>query len=167
MHEVVPSHDAPLGRSDVTRRWALALGDGAEAFAGVTRTEADRFGPALSALTAAERAEALVAVELGVVLSDGAGPYLLGADGVLLLAVGAHPSRPGESVVMGPAAPGAHRIGVAAPAPDGLWVWRVRAEVADADRVAALDDLAAAGPGTALASWADRWRRPAGEPRNP
>lgn len=167
VHEAVPYPDAPLGRSDVTRRWALALGDGAATFAGVTRTEADRFGPALSALPVAERAQALVPVELGVVLSDGAGPYLLGADGILLLAVGPHPSRPGESVVMGSGAPGGHRVGTAAPAADGLWAWRARAEVADADRIAALDDLAATGPGTPLAPWADRWGRPAGEPPNP
>lgn len=167
MHEVVPSPDAPLGRADVTRRWAIAPGDGAPAFPGVTTTEADRFGAALAALPAARRAEALVPVVLPVVLSDGAGPYLLGAAGDLVLAVAPHPARDGDHVAIGPGAPGTHRVGVAAPREDGLWEWVVRADVADADRVAALDDLASAGPGTPLGPWAERWDRAAGRPGNP
>ena len=151
--ELVACEGAALGSSDPTRRWALRFPDGGDRFAGVTRIEGFDVAEALAGEADPDRA--LVQVTLPVVLSDGAGPHLLDADGRLVLAHGAHPRIAGASVAMGEAAP-EHAIGLVERAGDGpLWRWVARARVAPAERVAALDALDA----TADRAAAERWER--------
>lgn len=64
---------ATLGRTDLTRRWAIANPTRA-CFAGVTRVEAAAAIPVIEGLGQTDVDQALIRVELGVVLSDGAGP---------------------------------------------------------------------------------------------
>jgi hypothetical protein len=154
--ELVASDGAPLGSSDPTRRWALRFPDGTVRFPGVTRVEGFAAAGALAA--AADPDRALVQVTLPVVLSDGAGPHLVDADGRLVLALGPHPRIGGAAVAMGEAAPH-HAIGLVEPlAQAPLWRWIVRAWVAPADRVAALDALDAAADRAAAEAW-ERDRR--------
>jgi|GEM_PF-462627 len=153
----IPAPDAPLGAPDVTRRWALDLGDG-PCFPGLTPEEADRAAPALGALDPAARAGALVPVQLPVLLTDGAGPHLVDVAGRLLLAVGAHGDDGDARVAMGPEGPGWEIVGVVRPAPVApLWRWTARARVAPAARVPALDALLAAAGAAALSAWEARW----------
>ncbi len=137
--EIVARPDAPAGASDATRRWALRMDDGVERFAGVTRVEAAAAGPALQALGPDGWDDGLVEIVLPVVLSDGAGPYLLDADGRITLVLGPHPAITGAHVAMGHPAPG-HHVGLVARA-GAAWRWLARAEVDPAGRVAALDAL--------------------------
>jgi len=147
--ELVACEGAVLGSSDPTRRWALRFPDGTERFAGVSRIEGFAVAEALAGVAEPDRV--LVRVTLPVVLSDGAGPHLVDADGRLVLALGAHPRIAGTSVAMGEAAP-AHAIGLVERAGDGpLWRWVARAQVAPADRVTALDALDAAADRAAAA----------------
>ena len=149
--ELVASDGAALGSSDPTRRWALRFADGSVRFAGVTRIEGFAVAPALAG--APDPARALVQVTLPVVLSDGAGPHLVDADGRLVLALGPHPHVADASVAMGEAAPD-HAVGLVEPAGDGgLWRWVARARVAPDGRVAALDALDAAPDREAAARW--------------
>jgi hypothetical protein len=99
-----------------------------------------------------------VQVTLPVVLSDGAGPHLVDADGGLVLALGPHPHIAGASVAMGEAAPD-HAIGLVEAAGDGgVWRWVARARVAPEGRIAALDDIDAAPDREAAARWEGRPR---------
>ncbi|MGE0026730.1 MAG: hypothetical protein AB7O78_02040 [Thermoleophilia bacterium] len=151
--ELVASEGAALGGSDPTRRWALRFADGAVRFTGVTRTEGFAAAEALAGEPDPDRV--LVQVALPVVLSEGAGPHLVDADGRLVLALGPHPTVAGTSVAMGEAAPD-HAIGLVEPAGDGgLWRWVARARVTPGERVAALDAIDAAPDRAA----ADRWER--------
>jgi hypothetical protein len=137
--EIVARPDAPAGASDPTRRWALRMGDGLERFPGLTRGEAAAAGPSLQALGPDGWDHGLAEIVLPVVLSEGAGPYLLDADGRITLVLGPHPAIAQAHVAMGHPGPG-HRIGLVARA-DAAWRWLVRAEVEPAGRVAALDAL--------------------------
>jgi hypothetical protein len=149
--ELVACEGAALGSSDPTRRWALRFPDGVERFAGLTRIEGFAVADALAGEADPDRA--LVPVTLPVVLSDGAGPHLVDADGRLVLALGAHPAIAGASVAMGEAAP-AHAVGLVERAGDGpLWRWVARARVAPGDRVEALDALDAAPDRAAAVRW--------------
>lgn len=153
--EPVKVPDAPLGRADATRRWGLRVPGGAVVFAGLARPEAERLAD-VAGQGGAPLPQLAVAVELPVVLSDGAGPHLLCADGSLALALGAHPHLPDVRVAMGEPRP-AHRIGLVAPVSDEVWRWRFAALVDPADRVTALDDLAEAADEPGLAAWGSRF----------
>lgn len=154
MIALAPAPEAPAGSADPTRRWALEFPDGAVRFAGVARTEAQAVIGDLERLAPADWDAALIEVSLPVVLAEGAGPYLLDADGRVTLALGAHPALPDHLVAMGEPRP-AHRIGLVRRAAGRLWRWEVSAEVAPADRVEALSRLdAAAGMDEAR-----RWRQ--------
>jgi hypothetical protein len=143
--ELVASAGAPLGSADATRRWALRFGDGRERFPGVTRLEGWAASVELGAMGAQRSERALVEIALPVVLSDGAGPYLIDAAGRLVLALAPHPRMAGVSVAMGEAAP-AHAVGLVERRGDGpVWRWIARADVPPAGRVEALDGLDAAG----------------------
>jgi hypothetical protein len=156
--DVVAAPAAPAGAPDPTRRWALRMPGGEERFPGVTPPEGRAAAPVLEGMDPDGRESALVVVTLPVVLSDGAGPYLLDGDGRITLVLAPHPRIAGASVAMGEAAPG-HRIGAVRPVAGPVWEWVARAEVAPAERVAALDALDAAGDAEAAAVWASDWRR--------
>jgi hypothetical protein len=151
---LVEAPDAPAGAVDATRRWALAFPDGRLRFPGIARTEAAAVLDALARLDPDGWDDALVAITLPVVLSDGAGPHLLDAAGRITLALGVHPAIAGARVAMGEARP-RHRVGLVAPVGEGpLWRWLAAREV-DADgRVAALDALDAAPDLAAASRWA-------------
>lgn len=140
--EVVPAPAAPLAGGDPTRCCAVA-DEVATRFPGLTRPEADAVAGWLGTVPVAERDALLVPVELGVVLSGGAGPYVLDAHGGLVLVLAPHPAVEGASVAMG-GTPGAeglvHPVGLAEPH-GRAWRWVVRVGVRQADRVAALDAL--------------------------
>jgi len=96
-------------------------------------------------------------VTLPAVLSDGAGPHLLDADGRLILAVAEHPRIDGARVAMGPAEP-RHPIGLVRPAPRWAgWRWLARADVAPERRLEALDALDALGAPAEAEAWAARF----------
>jgi hypothetical protein len=159
-----PAPAATLGKTDATRRWALRFPDDIDRFAGITRVEADTALPVLETLETVDLARALVRIELGVVLSEGAGPYLVDAIGSLVLVVGGHDAAPDVSVAIGEARPG-HDIGLVSPVGSGVWVWRAMVAIAPADRIAALDALAACADLAAARGWERAWRRsPAVEP---
>lgn len=157
MTDVVAQPDAPLGRNDPTRRWGVRRADGSADFPGVTPEEADRHGARLASLTDAARAVALVPVTLPVVVSDGAGPYLLAGDGTLMLALGPHPAMPAVAVAMGTPRPGRRRVAAVREAGDGLWSAVAQADVAEADAVGALDALVALTDAAGCDVWATRW----------
>ncbi len=94
-------------------------------------------------------------------ISEGAGPYLLDAEGRITLALGPHPAIAGSLVAMGEPGPG-HRIGLVRRIAVRLWAWEVDAEVAPAGRVAALDSLDAAADAAAARRWQDEARRGGG-----
>jgi hypothetical protein len=153
---LVGAPGAGLGRADVTRRWALVRG-GPARFAGLTRPEGEAAAAWLAALTDAEWELALVPIALPVVISDGAGPYMLDAGGRLILAVADHPRVADARVAMGPAEPD-HPIGAVRAAPGGAgWRWLARADVAPELRLEALDALDAAADEAALERWAVRF----------
>jgi len=154
--QLVACPAAPLGGGDPTRRWGVRCGDGAVRWPGLTRPEAVALIDGLGARDAVI-ADTLMQVELDVVLSDGAGPYLLDADGLLMLVVGAHPAGSGVHVAMGQPGPDRARIGavVRAGFADG-WAWIARAEVPADARIPVLDELAAADSTAALRAWAVR-----------
>ena len=56
-------------------------------FAGLTRPESEAVAQWLEGFDASGRTAALIPIELGVVLSDGAGPHLLDVSGALVLVV--------------------------------------------------------------------------------
>lgn len=152
---MIRAPDAPLGAGDPTRRHAVRF-EGRALMPGLTRPEADAAAQWLRAVPGPDRALALAEVSLPVVLSDGAGPHLLDADGALVLVLAEHPRLAGASVAMGAPSP-LHAVGVVRPLPGGGWIWLARAQVPDARRVAALDALDAVGDGSGLAAWADEW----------
>lgn len=152
--DIVACPWAPLAASDPTRRWALRSPDGAHLFPGLTRPEAVGAATRLGGQVPAAWDRALVEVALPVVVSDGAGPYLVDARGRLVLALGPHPSVAGALVAMGPPDP-RHAVGLVRASTDGGWEWVARAEVAPDERTAALDALAAAPDEAAAAAWAE------------
>lgn len=154
---IVPAPDAPAGAADPTRRWALRMPDGAERFPGVTRTEGAGAAAALAALEPVRWDGALVEVVLPVVLSDGAGPYLLDRDGRLTLVLGAHRAISGAHVAMGAPSPG-HAIGAVERRGGGLWEWLARVDAGPDGRVRALDGLDACADAAAARRWASDWR---------
>lgn len=151
--EIVQSPRAPAGAADATRRWALAAPGGRPRFAGVSRTEGAAAVPVLAALPDAEREAALVQIALPLVVSDGAGPYLLDADGRITLVLAPHPALAGAYVAMGAPAP-AHRLGVVERLVPPVWRWIARAEIDPSARVAALDALDACADPAAARRWA-------------
>ena len=152
---LVPAPGAPAGASDATRRWALAFPDGVIRFAGLTPEEAAALPAAMDGWAPGRWDRALVEVALPVIVSDGAGPYLLDATGRITLALGDHPTLPGLRVAMGEARP-RHRVGLVRPTGEArVWEWRWDAEVDPEMRVAALDAL----DGVADADGADGWQR--------
>jgi hypothetical protein len=157
--EIVPAPGAALGRPDPTRRWAVRLpGSAADLHGGLTRPEAAAAAPVLARLGPEAAARALVRVTLPVVLSDGAGPHLADADGLLVLVLGPHRAVTGGWVALGQPGPGRDRMGLVADLGEGgVWCWRACAEVPAADRVAALTALDALGGSAGLADWASRW----------
>jgi len=154
--EVVAVPDAPLGAADATRRWGVRCPDAKVRWPGVTRPEAAAL---LERVTAGALVpdELLIQVDLGVVLSDGAGPYLVDADGLLVLVVDAHPVLAGLHIAMGQPGPESARIGAVRPlGTAACWSWACRADVAAAARIAALDALVGADREGALPAWAVR-----------
>jgi len=155
---VVASPRAPAGSADPSRRWALAFPDGIERFAGITRPEGDAAAPALGEMAPGGWERALVEVVLAVVLSEGAGPYMLDASGRITLVLGPHPRVAGAHLAMGEPAP-AHRIGLVRRRDDGpVWEWTARSDVAPARRVEALDELDTAADAGEAGAWERRWR---------
>lgn len=156
---LVAAPDAPAGAADAGRRWALRAGDDApDLFPGIAPEEADEVVAALAVITPEHRRRTAVEVALPVVLSDGAGPYLLDARGRLALALAPHPRVVGARVAMGEPAP-AHRIGAVRRLGEGrLWEWLCAADVMPADRVDALDELDAAQTVADLDHWEARMR---------
>jgi hypothetical protein len=130
---------------------AIGYPDGRDRHPGLTRSEAERAIPALAEHGLWD--DWLIAVELPVLLSDGAGPHLLAADGALVLALADHPRLPGRIAMSAPGAEG-HLVGLVAPVTPPLWVWRARAGVPEPDRVDALDALDAVADAAALERWA-------------
>lgn len=156
----MPAPRAPAGSADATRRWALR-GAAGDRFPGLTRPEADAVAAGLTGVADDRWELALVEIRLPALLSDGAGPHLLDADGRITLVLGAHPELAGLRIAMGEPsgrrarhALGAVRAGDRAP----LWWWVARAEVPHDRRVAALDELAACPDAAALTAWATRRR---------
>ena len=121
-------------------------------FPGLTAPEASAATPILDTLD--DPSLALVRIALPVLLTEGAGPHLLDADGRLTMAVGPQPGDDAWRVAMGEPG-GAQRVGVVTPIdPDRLaWRWLVVAEIVEAERVAALDALVAATDPAALGVW--------------
>jgi hypothetical protein len=156
---VVDASRAPAGSGDPSRRWALAFPDGIERFAGITRLEGDAVLPALGALGAGRWEAALVEVTLAVLLTEGAGPYMLDAGGRITLVLAPHPALAGLHLAMGEPSPD-HRIGLVRRRVDGpVWEWVVRSDVAPEWRVAALDDLDVVTDLAGAAEWAQAVRR--------
>ena len=139
--DIVAAPSAPIGSGDISRRWALAAADGIARFPGVTRPEAQAAATAMAGVAPERWDDLLVEVTLAVVLSDGAGPYLLDARGRLTLVLGPHRGISRAHVTMGDAAP-EHSIGLTRRLDDGpLWEWLARADVPPAGVVEALDAL--------------------------
>lgn len=151
---IVADAAAPIGAGDHTRRWALAFPDGVR-FAGITRPEGERVGPVLEALPTGAVDRALVQVALAALLSDGAGPHLLDAEGGLTLVLGPHRAIAGAHLAMGDARP-LHRVGIVERVPPedaGVWRWIVDDRVGADGRVGALDALDALPDMAAAAGW--------------
>ena len=156
---IVAAPRAPAGSGDPSRRWTLAFPDGIERFAGVTRLEGEAVVPALAALGADRWEGALVEVTLAVLLTEGAGPYMLDASGRITLVLGPHPALPGVHLAMGEPSPN-HRIGLVRRRVDGpVWEWVVRSDVAPDRRVGALDDLDAVTDLVGAGEWERAARR--------
>lgn len=139
--DIVAAPRAPIASGDVSRRWALAASDGVPRFAGVTRPEGQAAAAVIAGIDPARWDRLLVRVTLAVVLSDGAGPYLLDAQGRLALVLGPHRGILSAHVTMGDAMP-LQAIGLTRRLDDGpVWEWIARADVAPSDAVGALDAL--------------------------
>lgn len=150
---IVAAPRAPAGSGDPSRRWALAFPDGIERFAGITRLEGEAVIPALGASRADRWEAALVEVTLAVLLTEGAGPYMLDASGRITLVLGPHPALSGIHLAMGEPTPD-HRIGLVRRRVDGpVWEWVVRSDVAPDRRVGALDELDALTDLAAAGEW--------------
>ncbi len=139
--DIVAAPRAPIASGDVSRRWALAAPDGVARFAGVTRPEGQAAAAAMADIDPGRWDRLLVQVTLAVVLSDGAGPYLLDARGRLTLVLGPHRGISHAHVTMGDAVP-LHAIGLTRRLADGpVWEWVARADVPPAGPAEALDAL--------------------------
>lgn len=149
---MIRAPDAPMAAGDPTRVHALRAADRV-LMPGLTRPEAQAACAWLDRVPPPDRPLALAEVALPVVLTDGAGPHLLDADGGLVLALGPHPAIAGARVAMGAASP-LHAVGLVRPLGNGGWIWLVRAHVEDAGRVAALDELDGLPDADAIAAWA-------------
>ena len=132
------------------------MADGLVLLPGLTRPEADDACRWLRAMAGDDRPLALAEVALPVVLTDGAGPHLLDADGGLVLALGPHPAIADALVAMGAPTP-LHAVGLVTRVGGGGWAWMARARVPDSGRVDALDELEAVVDAPGLRSWAARW----------
>lgn len=153
----MPAPEAPAGRSDPTRRWALAFPGGDVRFPGVARPEGARALGGLAGLEPSELERALLEVVLPVVVSEGAGPYLLDAEGRLTLALGPHPRVADAAVAMSQPLP-RYRLGlVRRRGEGGVWTWLAVADVPEELRVAALDDLDEQDGEEAALDWERRW----------
>lgn len=158
--QAVACPDAPLGGGDPSRRWGVRCDDGRVRWPGLTRPEAERLITAMPP-GYGHPDDLLVEVTLDVVLSDGAGPHVADADGVLVLVLGPHPAIPGVWLAMGPSGPEHVRVGaVRGVDVAGAWAWVARAVAPVAQRVARLDELAAADGQAALQAWAVRANSP-------
>lgn len=155
--DIVAAPSAPAGSPDPSRRWALRMPDGAERFPGVTPLEGRAAAPVLTTMDDGRRGAALVVITLPVVLSDGAGPYLLDGDGRITLVLAPHPGFAGAHLAMGEASPD-HRIGLARHVSGPVWEWIACAEVAPERRVEALDALDEVADADAAAVWAGAHR---------
>jgi hypothetical protein len=139
--DIVPAPTAPIASGDVSRRWGLAASDGVTRFAGITRPEGQAAAAAIAGIDPARWDRLLVQVTLAVVLSDGAGPYLLDARGRLTLVLGPHRGISRAHVTMGDAVP-LHAIGLTQRIDDGpVWEWIARADVPPRGAAQALDAL--------------------------
>lgn len=155
---VIAAAGAPAGAADPTRRHSLLFPDGRARFAGIAPDEADDVIPALRGHPPADWDRLLVEVALPVVLSDGAGPYLLDDDGRVTLAIAAHPHVAEARIAMGAPSPG-HRIGaVRRTGGTRLWEWIADAVVSPARRVDALDGVDRAADAADLERWQHRER---------
>jgi hypothetical protein len=148
---VRPAPDSALAGGDPGRRMAIRYPDGRDRHPGLTRSEAERAIPALAQHGVWDGS--LIAIELPVLLSEGAGPHLVAADGALVLALADHPRLPGRIAMSAPGARG-HLVGLVELLTPPIWVWRARAVVSEPDRVEALDTLDAAADAGALERWA-------------
>jgi hypothetical protein len=155
---VISMPHAPLGRSDVTRRWGLTGPDGESYFCGVTRPEGVILAERLIGVDVRHWNDGLVEVRLPAVLTGGAGPHLLAADGSLVIVLGPHAPVSGTSVAMSEPMP-LHWVGLVEPVGPTGWTWRTCAAVSQDDRVEALDQLSVSGPG-ALPGWSAKWGGP-------
>lgn len=144
--------DAPMAAGDPTRVHAVRA-DGRVLMPGLTRPEAQGACAWLRDVPVPDRWLALAEVALPVVLTDGAGPHLLDADGGLVLVLAPHPSIAAAHVAMGAPSP-LHAVGAVRRVGEGGWMWMARAQVDDAGRVAALDALDAVTDPEGLAGWA-------------
>jgi hypothetical protein len=154
--QAVPAPTAPLGASDATRRWCVVGDDGQARWPGLTRVEADAVCAALGGSADARVKAALIQVDLGVVISDGAGPYLVDADGVLVLVLDLHAHIARGHITMGQVGERRTRIGLVRGAGhEGIWEWVVQVQIDAADRVAVLDQLAAVETAPALVRWCE------------
>jgi hypothetical protein len=148
---VRPAPDAALAGGDPGRRMAIRYPDGRDRHPGLTRPEAERAIPVLAEQAAWD--DLLIAIELPVLLSEGAGPHLVAADGALVLALADHPGLPGR-IAMSASGVEGHLVGLVLLVTHPLWVWRARALVSEVDRVGALDALDAVADTGALERWA-------------
>jgi hypothetical protein len=155
--DVVAAPDAPLGRADATRRWALRFPDGRVRFPGVIRPDAAAAVDVLSAMAPDLWDAALVRVELEVVLSDGAGPYLVAPDGTLVLVLGTHPEIRDLAIAMGQPDGTRHLVGLVRELAGGVWGWWTSAGVPSSARVAALDALVELASADEVDGWARRF----------
>jgi hypothetical protein len=143
--------EAALAGGDPGRRWAIAGPDGRDRHPGLTRPEAEGAIPLVAERPAWD--DLLIAIALPVLLSEGAGPHLLAADGGLVLPLADHPRLSGRIAMSAPGA-GGQVVGLVAVQRAPLWIWRARAVVSEPERVAALDALDAVADTAALARWA-------------
>jgi len=156
MMDVVAVPDARLGASDVTRRWGMQRPDGRIGWPGITAVEGDRAARGCDSCASSTFDDALVCIDLGVVLSDGAGPYLLDADGVLVLIVAQHPALIACHIALGQYDDGRFRIGVVRDcAMNGWWRWEGYRDVSMDEQIAALDACHALASDQDLTRWAD------------
>jgi len=156
--DIVAAPDAPLGRADHTRRWALRFPDGTERFPGVIRPEGAAAAAVMGAMAPGGWGTALVRVDLEVVVSDGAGPYLLDAAGTLVLVLGPHPAMADLRVAMGQPDGATHHVGLVREVAGAVWGWFADARVPSGARVQALDGLVATGSATDVEGWARAFR---------
>jgi hypothetical protein len=150
--DITRAPDAPMAAGDPTRVHAVRSDDRV-LLPGLTRPEAEAACEWLRHVPPGDRPLALAEVTLPVVLTDGAGPHLLDADGGLVLALAPHPSLAGARVAMGAPSP-RHAVGLVRPLPGGGWLWMARVEVDEADRVPALDALDAVTDAHGAEAWA-------------